>query len=87
MNPPPPKVEMIESSLRCFRLGLLGLLPVIGIPMAIRSLLLHRRVKRSQTGDWNPAHRYLRWGAICARMGLVLFLFIPLAIAALELSH
>ena len=79
MNAPLTKVEMIERSMRCFQLGLLGLLPVIGIPMAVRALRLHYRVKHSQTGEWNPAQRYLRWGGICARLGLWVFLVIPLA--------
>lgn len=80
MKPPLTKVEMIERSLSCFHLGLLGLLPVIGLPMAFVSLIHYHRVKSSQTGDWNPAHRYLRWGGICARLGIWVFLVIPLAI-------
>jgi len=81
MNPPPTlnKVEIIEKSLSCFQLGLCGLLPVVGIPMAFLSLILYHRVKSSKTGVWNPAHRYLLWGGICARLGLWVFLVIPLA--------
>lgn len=80
MNAPLTKVEMIERSISCFQYGLLGLLPVIGIPMAVRALLLHHRIQRSQTGEWNPAQRYLLWGGICARLGLWVFLVIPLAL-------
>ncbi|MGA3179942.1 MAG: hypothetical protein ABSF38_06330 [Verrucomicrobiota bacterium] len=69
--------EMIERSLRCFVFGLLGLLPLIGIPMALYSRAQYRRVKRGQGGRWNPAHRYVFWGGVCARMGLALFLVIP----------
>ena len=64
-----PKTEMIERSLRCFVLGLFGLLPVIGIPMAVMSLAEYRRVMRGQGDMWNPAHRYLFWGGMCARAG------------------
>ncbi len=64
------KIEMIERSMRCFVLGLFSLLPVIGIPMALVSLSNYRRVKRGQGTQWNPAQRYLFWGALCARMGL-----------------
>lgn len=72
MNPPPPmgKIEMIERSMRCFAFGLAALIPVLGIPFAIVSLNQFHRVKRSQTAMWNPAQRYLFWGAMCARAGL-----------------
>jgi hypothetical protein len=74
------KVEMIEGSLRCFEFGLLGLLPVIGIPMAVLSVAQYRRVKRGQGEMWNPAHRYFFWGGVCARMGLGLFLLVPVVV-------
>jgi hypothetical protein len=77
---PMTKIELIESSLRCFDYGLIGLLPVIGIPMAFLSAAQYRRVKRGQGDTWNPAHRYWYWGGVCARMGLALFLIIPLAL-------
>ena len=82
MKPAPPmsKIEMMERSLRCFAYGLIGLLPVIGIPMAILSLALYRRVKRGRGDMWNPAHRYFFWGGVCARMGLALFLLIPVVV-------
>ena len=51
--------ELIEGSLRCFAYGLIGLLPVIGIPMAVFSAFQYSRVKRGQGEMWNPAQRYL----------------------------
>jgi hypothetical protein len=74
MNATPPRVriEMIEGSLRCFTLGLLGLLPVIGLPMVIMALSQYRRVKQIRGDQWNPAGRYLRWGSICAGFAVVL---------------
>lgn len=79
------KIEMIERSLSCFRLGLVGLLPVIGIPWAMMALAQYGRVKRGRGAAWNPAQRYLFWGALCARMGLwpLLILGVLLVIAAL----
>lgn len=68
------KVEIIENSLRCFRLGLLGLMPVIGLPMAVQAIVCYRRVLKDRSGLWNPAHHYWRWGGVCARLGVVLFL-------------
>ena len=92
MKPVPQmaKIEMIERSLRCFALGLLGLLPVIGIPMAVAALGQYWRVKRASRGIWNPAGRYLFWGGICARLGLILVTFLTLTIiwiVLLETTH
>jgi hypothetical protein len=74
------KIDMIERSLRCFVFGLIGLLPVIGIPMAVLSAAQYRRVKQGRGEMWNPAHRYFFWGGVCARMGLALFLLIPVVV-------
>jgi hypothetical protein len=79
------KIEMMERSLRCFIYGLLGLLPVIGIPMAVLSVAQYRRVKRGRGEMWNPAHRYLFWGGVCARMGLALFLLVPVMVIIIGL--
>jgi hypothetical protein len=76
------RVEIIENSLSCFRLGLFGLLPVIGITCAVRSLLHYRRLTSSQSGAWNPARAYLRWGVLCARLGLVVSLLAILVFLA-----
>jgi hypothetical protein len=77
---PLTRIEMIEGSLQCFALGLWGLLPVIGIPMAFRSAAQYRRVKRGQGQMWNPAHRYLFWGGVCARLSIALFLVVVILI-------
>jgi hypothetical protein len=78
MKPHPPltKIEMIERSMSCFELGLLGLIPLIGIPMAVMSLVQYRRVKLGQGALWNPAERYLFWGGQCAFVGLLPILII-----------
>ena len=75
-QPPLGKIEMIERSMRCFTLGLFGLLPVIGIPMAVMALAHYRRVELGRGAMWNPAQRYLFWGGICARMALALTVII-----------
>jgi hypothetical protein len=86
MKPRPPltKIEMIERSMRCFELGLFGLIPVIGIPMAVMSLAQFRRVKLGQGALWNPAQRYWFWGGVCARAGLwpILILTVLIGIVA-----
>lgn len=77
----PAKVIIIERSLSCFMWGLLGLIPVLGVPMALRAMQQNWRVSRDAKGTWNPAHRYLLWGIVCARVGV--FAFIILLGAAL----
>ena len=74
MNPAPPlvRIEMIESSVRCLVLGVLGLLPLIGLPMLVLSLRHYRRVRQIGGGSVNPAQRQLHWGLVCARLGVVL---------------
>jgi hypothetical protein len=69
-RPPLTKIEMIERSMRCFVLGLFGLLPVIGIPMALMALRESSRVKFGQGAMWNPANRYRVWGGFCAGIAL-----------------
>ena len=61
MTPPPvspasmDKVEVIQRSLRCFTLGLFGILPVLGIPFAVMALSNYFQVKRIAGAHWNPA--------------------------------
>ena len=81
-QPPLTKVELIEYSLRCWALGLWGLLPLIGIPMAVRALILYSRAKQGQGDMWNPAHRQLFWGGVFARMSLTITIVIGLPLAA-----
>jgi len=80
-SPPLNKIEMIERSMRCFVLGLIGLLPVIGIPMAVMSMFHYQRVKQGQGAMWNPAQRYLFWGGLCARVGLLPALILAVLLA------
>lgn len=74
MNAPPPlpKSLMIERSLRCFVLGLFGLVPLLGLPCAIRAALESWRVQRHHRGLWNAAQPYLAVGNVLALIGLLL---------------
>ena len=71
-SPPIDKVQVIERSLRCFTLGLLGIFPVLGIPFAIAALANHFHVQRLVGPHWNPAQTYLTWGLATALCGLFL---------------
>ena len=75
------KVQVIERSLSCFAFGIIGLLPVIGVPFAVIALGNFAQVKRRKGSLWNPAERYLRTGSCCATAGLGLSLLIVSAIA------
>ena len=66
------RIEAIERSLRCFTLGLLGLVPLIGIPAAALAYGEFRRVRQGYRGCWNPARTYLAWGAVFAHLTLLL---------------
>ena len=73
------KVELIERSLRCFGCGIVGLVPFLGIPFAVVAIrdFLHVAFCKD---PWNPAHRYLSFGMLCATVGILLNLLIVAAI-------
>jgi hypothetical protein len=85
MKPQPPltKAEMIERSMSCFVLGLIGLAPVVGIPMAVMALAHYRRVELGRGAMWNPAQNYLVWGYSCAWIGIVLTLILGSLVGSL----
>jgi hypothetical protein len=68
------KIQMLKSSMRCFTYGLLGLLPVFGLPFALAALLLSGRVRLQEKLFWNAARPYRIWGVVCAAFGTVLWL-------------
>jgi hypothetical protein len=74
MNAPPPlpKNLMIERSLRCFVLGIFGLVPVLGLPALVLAGLDSWRIGRDHRGLWNAAGAYLTAGRIMALIGLLL---------------
>jgi hypothetical protein len=93
MSSPPPvpamdKIELIEHSMRAFLFGLPGIVPFLGTPFAIVAVVNNAGIKRRSNAPWNPAHRYLFWGMVCARMGITLTLLLtifPIAAVILDL--
>jgi len=65
---------MLERSVACFVLGLLGLLPLVGFPLALFALLTFRRVILESAGQWNAAWPYLVWGLVLGAVGVLLWL-------------
>jgi hypothetical protein len=67
------KIRMYERSLHCFIFGLLGLLPLIGIPFALAALWISGRARVQEKKMWNPARRYRIFGLLCAAFGTVVW--------------
>ncbi|HEY9172853.1 MAG TPA: hypothetical protein VI136_11260 [Verrucomicrobiae bacterium] len=88
MNAPPARAQAreIQRSLHCFILGGLGLLPVIGFPLALLALMAFRRVCVENRGRWNPARAYLIWGFVLGSIGVLfslgVFFFLLLSLLA-----
>jgi len=78
------KTETLERSLRCFACGLLGLVPVLGLPAAVLALVQFHKVTVGKGGQWNAAQPYLLWGFILGGLGLLVSLgVVGLVLAAL----
>jgi len=73
---PLAKIRMIKSSLRCFVFGLLGLLPLIGLPFALAALWISGRIRLQEKQLWNAARPYRIWGVVCAALGTVFWGFL-----------
>jgi hypothetical protein len=65
------KIKMLENSLQCFVCGLLGLLPVIGLPFALAALVISGKVRVRQKKNWNAARPYQICGVVCAAVGTI----------------
>ncbi len=70
MKTPEERIEIIETSLRCFRRSLWSIIPIIGIVPAVSALFCHRRVRRLAGKEWNPAKAHLIWGAVISWLTL-----------------
>lgn len=70
---PAAKLKMMRSSLRCLTLGLLGLLPLIGVPFALAALWASYSARRIEKQFWNPAKPHRIVGLICAALGALLW--------------
>ena len=80
MNDDDAKIQMIKSSIKCFAFGLLGLLPVIGLPFALAALWISGQVGVKENQFWNAARPYRIWGVVCAAAGTILWGFILMLI-------
>jgi hypothetical protein len=76
------KIQMLKSSLRCFMFGLLGLIPLLGLPFAFAALWISGRIRVKEKLFWNAARPYRIWGVVCAAVGTVLWLGILAIVVA-----
>ncbi len=65
------KIVMLRSSMRCFVYGLLGFLPVIGLPFAILSLWNSGRARVRERKYWNAAKAYRIWGVVFSTIAML----------------
>lgn len=66
------RVELIRRSVRCFTFGLLGLIPVLGLPVAGLALSEFVRATRRAAVEWNPGSAYLHSGLVLACVAMTL---------------
>jgi hypothetical protein len=81
------KIKMLTSSMQCFAFGLLGLLPVIGLPFALAALWISGQVRVKEKQFWNPARPYRIWGVVCAATGTILWGFILMLVLYSAANH
>jgi hypothetical protein len=67
------KLKMIKESFRCLILGLMGLIPVIGVGYAIFALWYSFSARRQEKIFWNPAKPHRIIGLICASLGALVW--------------
>lgn len=65
------RITAIRKSLTGFVCGLLGLVPVVGLPPALYALVCWFSVQSRYGKQWNPAAPYLRLGAALGLLGLL----------------
>ena len=70
------KIRMLNSSMRCFVFGMLGLIPLIGLPFALSALWISGRVRVKEKQMWNAARPYRVGGVVCAAGGTIFWGFI-----------
>ena len=70
---PAVKIKMMKASVRCLAFGLLGLLPIIGVPFALAGFWASFSARRQERYFWNPAKPHRIVGLICAAIGALVW--------------
>ena len=72
------KIKMLQGSIRCLVFGLLGLVPVIGLPFGLAALWISGGVRAREKKFWNAARPYRLWGIAGAAVGVVIWGFVDI---------
>lgn len=67
------KIQMIQGSRRCLWLGLLGSMPLVGLPFSLAALRLAGGVRQKEKLFWNAAKSYRIIGASFAAFFAILW--------------
>ncbi|MDR3458715.1 MAG: hypothetical protein P4N60_14795 [Verrucomicrobiae bacterium] len=67
------KIKMMKASIRCLTFGLLGLIPIIGLPFALAAAWTSGRVRKLEQKFWNPARPQRVLGFVCAAIGTLVW--------------
>lgn len=67
-------VRLAERSLRGFVIGLLGWVPLFGLPLAGIGIWIGLRIQAESRGRWNPGRQYA-FGGLILSLGSVLIQF------------
>ena len=73
--------------MRCFVFGLLGLIPLIGLQLALAALWISGCVRVKEKQFWNAARPYRIWGVVCAAVGTIFWGFILMLIIYSAVSN
>jgi hypothetical protein len=68
---PAAKIKMMRASTRCLTYGIIGLVPVVGLPFGLAALWIGGRVRRQEKQLWNAAKPYRVIGVACAAAGTI----------------
>lgn len=82
MKTPEQKIFVLEGSLGVFTLGLLSLIPPLGLVLSPLALWRFFAIWSVAGKEWNPAHKYLYLGLSNAFLGGFISLVALLAIVA-----
>jgi hypothetical protein len=66
------RIQVLTGSLRCFVLGCVSLVPLLGLPFGAWAVVLFWRTSSRSAGCPNPAQGYLWAGVVLAVLGLLL---------------
>lgn len=72
-SPASVKLKMMKASTGCLALGLLSLLPLIGVPFALAALWASFSARKLERQSWNPAKPHRVIGLACASLGALIW--------------